>query len=63
MRRLIELALFAVVAFLLLSRCNTPMVGEQAPALQGGPWVGAEQVALPTEPEAGWRLLAFFNPG
>ncbi len=62
MRRLLEIALLAVLAYLLLSRCNTPMAGKAAPALQGEDWLLRAGVEQPADPNAGWRLLAFFSP-
>jgi hypothetical protein len=60
MRRILELALLGAVVVLLLSRCNTPMRGKDAPALDGEAWLPA--AAAPAEPDQGWRLLAFFSP-
>ncbi|MBC8327330.1 MAG: hypothetical protein H8E31_01120 [Planctomycetes bacterium] len=63
MRRLLQVALLGAVVWLLLSRCNSPMVGKAAPELRGLSWIAAEGVALPSDADAGWRVLAFFSPG
>ena len=39
------------------------MLGKQAPALEGGRWVGVREASAMGPAEvAPWRLLAFFNP-